>query len=191
LRHSADVKRSSAAAINSHTWSNGPRAGRAEERFQLREGKLDGIQVRTVGRQKAQVRAGRFDRGADLGVFVNGEVVQDDDIARPSRRHEHLLDVGAERRMIDRPIEDGRGTEALEPQGGDDRVHLPMTTGGVIAKSRAAGAAPVAAQEIGGDATFVKKDKLAHVAERLPALPVASRRGDIRASLFVGVYGFF
>jgi hypothetical protein len=93
--------------------------------------------------------------------------------------------------MIDRPIEDGRGTEALEPQGGHDRVHLPMTTGGVIAESRAAGAAPVAAQEIGGDATFVKKDKLAQVAERLPALPVASRRGDIRASLFVGVYGLF
>jgi len=61
----------------------GPRAGRAQERFQLREGELDGIQVRTVGRQKATWRADRFNRGADLGVFVNREVVKDDDIARP------------------------------------------------------------------------------------------------------------
>jgi hypothetical protein len=29
------------------------------------------------------LRADRFNRGADLGVFVNREVVKDDDIARP------------------------------------------------------------------------------------------------------------
>ena len=38
---------------------------------------------------------------------------------------------------------------------------------------------------------FVEKDVLAGVAERLPRLPLPARRGDIRASLFVGLYGFF
>lgn len=93
--------------------------------------------------------------------------------------------------MVNRSIEDGRGTEALEPEGGHDGVYLPVTTGRVIAEPRAAGAAPIAAQQIGGDAAFVEKDVLPDVAERLPRLPLPTRRGDVRATLFVGVYRFF
>jgi hypothetical protein len=61
----------------------GPRAGRAQERFQLREGELDRIEVGAVGRQKAKLRADRCNRRADLRVFVDREVVEDDDVAGP------------------------------------------------------------------------------------------------------------
>jgi hypothetical protein len=55
----------------------------------------------------------------------------------------------------------------------------------------AAQAAAVAAQEIGRHATLVEKDVLSHVVQRLPRVPLASRRGHIRTTLFVGVCGFF
>ncbi len=55
----------------------------------------------------------------------------------------------------------------------------------------AAGAAAIPAQQVGGHAALIEKDVLAHIAERLPGLPLATRRRDIRATLFVGVYCFF
>ncbi len=56
---------------------------------------------------------------------------------------------------------------------------------------RAPRAAAVAAQQIGRDATLIEEDVLAHVAYRLPPLPLVTRRGHIRPTLFVGVYRFF
>ena len=39
---------------------------------------------------------------------MGGEIVEDDDIARPQPRCENLLDIGAEPTAIHRPIEDHR-----------------------------------------------------------------------------------
>jgi hypothetical protein len=58
------------------------RTSRSEERLQFGEGELDRIEVRAVGREKAEMRADRFDRGADVRLFVDGEIVEDDHIAR-------------------------------------------------------------------------------------------------------------
>jgi hypothetical protein len=57
--------------------------------------------------------------------------------------------------------------------------------------ARAARTAAIPAQQIGGDTTLVKKDVLADIAERLRVSPLAARRGDVRTTLFVGVYRFF
>ena len=61
----------------------------------------------------------------------------------------------------------------------------------VIPEADAAGAAPIASQEIGRDAGFVDEDIAARIVQRLRVLPVATRRGDVRPTLFVGVDGFF
>ena len=58
----------------------GSRAGGPEEGLQFGEGELDRIEVRAVGRQKAELRADGFDRGADLRLFVDREIIEDDDI---------------------------------------------------------------------------------------------------------------
>jgi len=79
----------------------------------------------------------------------------------------------------------------MGPQRGDDRVRLPMTAGRVIAQADAAETAPVAAQEIGGDAAFIDKDILAGVAQWQAVAPAAPLSGDVGAPLFVGVYRFF
>ena len=55
----------------------------------------------------------------------------------------------------------------------------------------AAGTAPIAAQQVGGDPTLVEEHVLAHIPEGLPHLPAAPVGNHVRPSLFVGVYGFF
>ena len=52
----------------------GPGTCRPDERFQFREGQFDRIEIWAVGRQKAQLGADGFDRGAHRGLFVDGQV---------------------------------------------------------------------------------------------------------------------
>lgn len=66
-----------------------------------------------------------------------------------------------------------------------------MPTRRVIPQTGAAGTPPVAAQQVRGDARFVDENVGAGVVQGLRVLPTAARGGDVRPSLFVGVYGFF
>jgi hypothetical protein len=66
-----------------------------------------------------------------------------------------------------------------------------MSARGVIAEARPARAAPVAAQQIGRHATFIEKDVLANIAQRLPVTPASALSSDVRTPLFVGVQRFF
>jgi hypothetical protein len=52
------------------------------------------------------VRPRLLDGDPDLGPPVNREVIEDDDIAWPQGRHQHLFDIGEETRTIDGPVED-------------------------------------------------------------------------------------
>jgi hypothetical protein len=79
----------------------------------------------------------------------------------------------------------------VRPQGGDDRVRLPMPAGRVIAEPHATEAASISAQQIGRDAAFIEKDVLPGVAQRQPVAPAAPLSRDVGAALFVGVYRFF
>ena len=163
----------------------------AEERLQFGERHFDGIEVGTVGRKKAEMRPGLLDGRSHLGLLVGGEVVEHDDIAAAQRRHEDLLHVGAECGVVDRPIEDGRGRQLRGAQGRDDRVRLPMTARRVIPNPGPAGTAGVAASQISGHARFVDEDVRSRVVKRQRLSPPPSGGGDVRSTLFVGVYGFF
>jgi hypothetical protein len=59
----------------------------------------------------------------------------------------------------------------------------------VIPNARPAQAARVAAQQVGGDAGFINDDVLSRVVERQRLAPPPPGDRDIRATLFVGVYG--
>ena len=123
-----------------------PGAERAEEGLQFGERLFDRIEVGAVGRKKSQQRAGPLNRRADLGLFVGREIVEHDDVPWSQRRHEDLLDVGAERRVGDRAIEDGRRGQRGRPQRRHDRVRLPVAAGRVIRDACAPGTARVATQ---------------------------------------------
>ena len=163
----------------------------AEERLQFGEGQFDRIEVGTVGREKSQPGAGLLNRHAYLGLLVGGEIVQHDDIAGTQRRHQDLLDVGAERHVVDRAVEDGGRRQLRGAQRRDHRVRLPVAVGRVIGNARPTKTSRVAAQQIGRHARFVHEDVLARLVERLRLAPLPARGGDIRSTLFVGVDGFF
>ena len=134
---------------------------------------------------------GALNGRANLRPLVDGQVIQHDHISRAQRRHQDLFHVGLKRRGVDGPVEHrGRG-QALEAQPGNDGVRLPVAARRVVVQACAARAATIASQEVGGDATLIEKNILAHVAQRLRVVPPATRRGDIRTPLLVGVYRFF
>src|SRR5215813_4665229 len=81
------------------------RPHRTEKRLEFGEGEFDRIEIGTVRREKAQVRAGLLDSSPDLRLFVRGEVVEYDDVAGTQRGHQDLVDIGSKRRVVDRPIE--------------------------------------------------------------------------------------
>jgi hypothetical protein len=166
-------------------------ARRSQKRFQLGKCEFDRIEVGAIRRQKSQPSADAFDRGLYLGLFMDDEVVEHDDVAGPQRRHEDLLDVGEKRGIVDRPIEHRGGGHALHPEGGDHGVRLPVPARGVVAEAHAARTPAIPAQQICGDPGFVDDDVAARIVERLRVLPPPPGGGDISAPLFVGVYRFF
>ena len=166
-------------------------AGSAEKRFQFRKRQLDGIEVRAVGRQEPDEGPRAFDGHLRLGLFVDGEVIEDHDVARPEGGHEHLLDVSQKGWLVEGAIEHGGRVEAIPAERRDHRVRLPMPAGGGIAKPQAARAATVPSEQIRGDAGLVEKDVVSGIAQRLDRLPVAPRCRHVSASLFVGVHRFF
>lgn len=169
----------------------GPRAGGAQERFELRKHELDRIEIGTVRGQELEPGAGRFDRGADLRWLMHGQVVEHDDIAGTQGRDEDLLDVGEKTHGVDRPIEHAGGGELVPTERGDHGAGLPVPKWRVIPQPRAAGTATVAADQIRGDAAFIDKDVLAGVVERQPVAPAPTLSDDGGAPLFVREDRFF
>ena len=167
------------------------RPRRPEEGFQFREGLLDRVEVGAVGRKESYKGAHGLDRSEHVRLFVHRQIVEHHYVPGSQRRHEDLVDIGEERRGIDRPVEHRGRAEPLKPQRGDHRVRLPMATRGVIMEPDAAGTPAITSQQIGRHAAFVEKHVLTDIAQRLPQAPVPPGRGDISAALFLGVYRFF
>lgn len=167
------------------------RACGAEERLQFGKGEFDGIEVGTVRRKKSDLSAGGFEGRTNLGLFVDGKVIEHDHIPRLQRRYQHLLDVGEKGRIVDRSVEHGWCAKAGDPERRHDCVRFPMATWRVIPKACADRTAAVTPQQVRRHAAFIQKDVLPHVPQRLPGLPLSARRCDVRPTLFVGVYRFF
>jgi hypothetical protein len=167
------------------------RPRRAEQRFQFGEREFNRVEVWTVGRQKAEVRARRFDGRPDLRLFVHRQVIEDDDVARAQRRDQHLLDVGQKAGIVDGPIEDGGRVQPIRPQAHDDGVGLPMPARRVIVEPHAAATPPIATEEIGRHAAFIEKNVVPHVAQRQPVPPSSSFSDDVGPPLLLGVDAFF
>lgn len=169
----------------------GARADRTTEGLEFRKDLFDGIEVGAVRREESERRADTFNREPDRRMFVDGQVVEDDDIAGPERRREDLIDIRAEGGLIDGAIEDSRGGEGGGAQRRDHRVGLPMPTRRVIGEAVPAGAPSIPAEQIGRDAGLIDKHEVLRVLPGPQFHPAAARRRDIRTTLLVGVYRFF
>lgn len=80
---------------------DGPGGGCSQERLELRESFLDGIEVGAVGRKKTNARADRFDRLASFIALMAAQIGDHDNIARHQRWRENPLHIVQEPRAVD------------------------------------------------------------------------------------------
>ena len=104
---------------------DGALLGVAHPVLDLGEGLLDRIEVRRVRRQEPQPRPGLADRSADGLALVAAEVVEDDEVAGPERRHQVLLDLGLEGALVDRPVEHARCAQPVPTQASQQGQSAP------------------------------------------------------------------
>src|SRR5580765_4757697 len=123
--------------------------------------------------------------------FVAAEIVDDDDIAGPQRRYQHLLDVNKEAVAVDRAVDDTGCVDAVGAQGGEEGQRAPAAMRGLGDQSPAARATPVRACHVGLGPGLVDEHQAGRVKPALVALPLRSPSGDVGSVLLAGVQAFF
>jgi hypothetical protein len=98
-------------------------SGSAERLLDLREGVLDWVEVRRVGRQVDELGASCLDGSARAVGVVGAQVVGDDDLARSEGRCEDMADVA---------LEPGAGHAAIEPHQRADAVEGQRRDHGLV-----------------------------------------------------------
>ena len=169
----------------------GSTAGGAHEGFELREAELNGIEVRTVGRQIPERGADALDRLADAGHFVCAEVIGDDDVPGMQGGHEDLFDIGEEARPVDGAVEDPWRGQAGDSQRREKRAGLPSGARRVVVDAGPAEGTTIPPQEIVHDAGFVEKNQACRIPGRRGGVPHDPRGRDVRAIVFGGPDRFF
>ncbi len=164
---------------------------------------FDWVEIGTVGRKEQQPCASGPDRGPDSGLFVAGQIVEDDDVTWPQRRAELLLDPLGKACAIDWLIEHERRVDPVAAQGGDEGHRLPMAIRHLGVESLADRSpapqrghvgpfdcppAAVAQDRLGP--SFVHKDKASGVRPALELLPLLAPPGHLGPQLFGGKYAF-
>ena len=117
------MRRSPTAA---HRVFEGSGCGFAQQRLELGEELLDGVEIGTIGRQVKQRGTGALDGGAHWLALVRAEIVHDDDVADRQGGDEELLDIGLERQPVDRAVDHAGGGDGITAQGGQEGAGLPM-----------------------------------------------------------------
>ena len=168
------------------TRGEGPQAG-----FEFGKDLFDGIEVGAVGRQIEQLRPDGFNRLADPGHFMTGQVVQDDTVAWVERGNQHLFDIGHEAGAIDRAVEDGGSGQLVGAEGGNDRGRLPVAVGDLRHEAGAAPTAAIAPGHLRLERRLVQEDEPGAVELSRLGAPVLPGRYDIRSILFGGAQDFF
>ena len=90
--------------------------------FQLGKHLLDGVEVRTVGRQIPQRSACPVNGRFHANHLVRAQVVHHHDVARAQLRHQKLLHPGDKCISIDRPVQHQGRQEARAAERADKRV---------------------------------------------------------------------
>ena len=163
----------------------------SQQRLELGERHLDGVQIRAVGRQVEELGAAPRDSLADAGDPVGWQVVEHDNIAAFEGRAEDLMDVDPEGISIHWPVEHPWRGHAAEAQSGDECHGLPVTERDSIVAALSDRRPAIEAGHLGVDPGLVEEDEALRVDERLCRLPQRPPRGDVGAILLGCAQGFF
>ncbi len=165
--------------------------GFLEERLELGDGHLDGIEVGAVGRQETQLCAGRFDGLAHGKRFVCRQIVHDDDIAGRQCRRQHLLDIGHEGGAVHGAVEHHGCGHALQPERADEGGGLPVPVRDRGAASGAAWRAAIGPGHLGRGTGLIDEDQPLRIEIGLVLEPGLPPTRNVRPLLLAGVRGFF
>ena len=165
--------------------------GFAQERLELGEDLLDGVQVGAVGRQEDEVSADGFDGGAGGLALVAAEVVEDDHVARLEGRSQDLLDVDQEELAVDGAIDHPGGVDAITAQGGDEGLGLPVAERSGGLETLAARSPATQGRHVGLHPGLVDEHQAGGADPALVGLPARPSPGHVRPGLLLGQQGFF
>ena len=170
---------------------DGSFGGFAEQVLELGEDLLDRVEIRAVGRKEQQPRASGPDGGPDGGLFVTGEVVEDDNVIWPQRRAELLFDPLGEGRAIDRLIEHERRIDPVAAQRGDEGHRLPVPVRHLGVEPLAPGCPAPQRGHVGLRPGLIDEDEPGGVRSPLIFLPLLAPPGHLGPQLFGGKHAFF
>ena len=122
---------------------------------------------------------------------MTAEIVQDVDVDRLEDGNELLLDIGAETRAVDRPVEDARGCKLVAAQGAKEGQRPPVAMGRKAPDPLALGPPSTQRRHAGLDSGLVDEDKPPWIEAGLPGPPAAAAARDIGAGLLKGEQCFF
>ncbi len=137
----------------------GSGGGGAQMGLEFGERHLDRVEVGTVGRQEQEPGSFLLEAFGGPCAFVDGEVVEDDDVALREGRRELGLDPGVEGWPVDCLFDHpGRG-QAVTAQAGDEGLRSPMAEWGVGVQPRAAPAAAAKPHHLCVDGGLIDEDQ--------------------------------
>ena len=163
----------------------------SEQRFEFGEGLLDRIEVGAVGWQVEQPGLPAFDGLRKAGDLVAGQIVHDDNIARPQRRGENLFDISPEDVTVHGAIEDIRGGDAGGAQTGDKSGGFPVTVGHRGQQAQTSGASARAPGHVGCRRGLVEEHQMLRVESGLAPDEGVAGLGHVTTLLLSGVQAFF
>lgn len=161
-----------------------------QQLFEFGEGHLDRIEIRAVGRQEQEARAGVGDEALRLFVLMARQVVEDHRVTLAQNGDEDLRDIGEETLGVDRPLEHKGRNQSLAGEARKKRRCLPMTVRR-MAEGTCADVGPgVTTRHRCRRPSLVEENQpaveaLLHAPPRVPTL------SDVGTILFAGAHGFF
>ena len=161
------------------------RGGRSQERLQLGEGLLDRVEVRAVGWEVEQTRAGRLDGLPHAGHLVDAQVVENDRVAALQHRDQGIGDVSQEAPAVRRSVEQGGGDEAAGAQGGGDGGSLVVPVRSGDAAALAPWGSAIGPHHVGGGSGLVDEEEAVWIEIELAVEPSVPGRPHVLALLLV------
>lgn len=144
---------------------------------------LDRAQVRGVGRQELHGRALGFDQRDGLGVLVDGQVVEDDDVSRVEMRAQSLLDEPPPSRPVQCPLELVVAQYAVHPHRAHDAEVLAAAGRPTIDEPFSSNGPAVLRRQLDIAASLIDDDDLRDVDRLQPLDERCALFDDLRALL--------
>ena len=163
----------------------------AQDRLELGEHLLDGVEIGTVCGKVDQNCAARFNGFPQAGDLVNGNIVHEHDVTSLQRGSQDLFDISAKGFAVHCTFEHERGGHAIVPQRGDEGAGLPIAVQDLVNQALSTRGTTIETGDIARDAGLIDENQPLWIKPWLsPSQGPASGR-DVRSILLGGVQAFF